>query len=423
MDAMKEFQDASLHDTSVIKEVKALTEKLNMMTQASSTRASLDHTHIEPTMSDDHDDNASEFSGYSVLTPSAASKSEPEDEKLPLDQQIYAEELIDMDGESRVPEVNVSALDFEDDFSNSQQNGKGRKTTRQPQEEDIDVVQSESESVSQKRRLVGIVITFEHGVNFDEGQVALRFVGEHLGLSLGSQAKEVRVLAIEGTGHLEVSTPPYPELDLDSRCLCHEAVELVAKIHRVDESCRQEDTMQEMVTEIPSHDSSCFPPHVEAISAPARKTDRKTLLFHRIELAKARTLQALIGPSKAACTGNCLDVNVQEVVEKSATVTDDSSPTLSQLIDVAKTNIRRKLTTNERRSAVNDLQQASTEHKDVKTKRTKSTKKKCTSHLACEKSLLIAVSMLLLTAILLVLRIAEMSTARRGHCVGLWLGS
>jgi len=423
MDARNEFEELPMHDPSVIEEAKALIEKLNMMTQASSTRTVHELPSLEPTTTERHDgdddDNASELSGYSMLTPSAASKTERDNEKLPLDQQAHAEEPVIVDGESQV-------LDFDIDRLVSEAIEESM-AFEQTQRDDLNVLQTEVEPANGKRKLVGIVITFEQAVDFDNGQTAVRFVGDHLGVSLGPEAKEIRVLSIEGDGHLEVSTPPHPLPPLESTYSGHNAVDLVAQIHRVDTKRTQEDALHGTVPTVSSHHSSFFPPHLETFDTAPMLSDKEMLTFHRTELAKARTLQALVGSSPAVCSGNCLNTNVQEA-DKSTTAAENTKlPTLSQLIDIAKAKIHRDLTTPERLDAPDSSKQISaTKSKEVKTKKTKkikSTKEKCTSTLAYERFLVGTASVLLFAVISLVFCLAGMSTARRGNFVGLWLGS
>jgi hypothetical protein len=155
-------------------------------------------------------------------------------------------------------------------------------------------------------------------------------------------------------------------------------------------------------------------------------SDKETLTFHRTELAKARTLQVLVSSSPPVCSGNCLSMNDQEA-GKSATAAENTKlPTLSQLIDIAKAKVHRDLTTTERLDVPDSSKQISTKQKEAKTKKTKkvkSTTKKCTSTLAYERFLVGTASVLLFMVISLVFCLAGMSTARRGHFVGLWLGS
>jgi hypothetical protein len=297
----------------------------------------------------------------------------------------------------------------------------------QTQRDDLNVLQTEVEPANGKRKLVGIVITFEQAVDFDNGQTAVRFVGDHLGVSLGPEAKEIRVLSIEGDGHLEVSTPPHPLPPLESTYSGHNAVDLVAQVHRVDTKRTQEDALHGTAPTVSSHHSSFFPPHLETFDTAPMLSDKEMLTFHRTELAKARTLQALVGSSPTVCSGNCHNTNVQEA-DKSTTAAENTKlPTLSQLIDIAKAKIHRDLTTPERLDAPDSSKQISaTKSKEVKTKKTKkikSTKEKCTSTLAYERFLVGIASVLLFAVISLVFCLSGMITARRGNFVGLWLGS
>ena len=416
MDARNEFKELSMHDISVIEEAKALIEKLNTLTEASSARAVHELPSVEPTTSESHDDDGvSDFSGYSMLTPSSPSKPEHDDEMLPLNQQVHVEEQIALDGESHAPEFDVDRIVSEAMESNT--------TVKQPLEDDINVFQAESEPANGKRKLTGVVITFEQAVDFDIGQNAAFSVGDHLGASLGSQAKEIHVLAIEGNGYLEVSIPPHPEPSLESSSPGHETVELVAQIHRVDASRTKEHTLHGSALTVSSHHSSFFPPQVEPIETAATPNVGNILQLNQIELAKARTLRALVGPNNDACSGNCLNMKSQEAGKETTTAENIRPPTLSELIDIAKTKIHRELTNPEHLHAPDAAKEISTKPKEVKTKKTKSTKKKCTSTLAHERFLVGTASILLLAVISLVFCLASMSTARRGHFLGLWLGS
>lgn len=419
MDTRNEFKELSMHDISVIGEAKALIEKLNTLTEASSARAVHVLPSVGPTTSEGHDDDcASDFSGYSMLTPSAASKPDQDDEKPPLNQQVHVEEQGALDGESHAPEFDVDRI-VSEAFESS-------TTVEQPLEDDINVFQAETEPANGKRKLAGIVITFEQAVDFDIGQNAACFVGDHLGASLGSQAKEIRVLAIEGNGYLEVSLPPHPEPTLESSYPGHETVELVAQIHRVDASRTQENNLHGSAPTVSSHHSSFFPPQVEPIVTAATPNVGKILQLNRIELAKARTLRALVGPNNAACSGNCLNTNLQEVGKETIIADDIRSPTLSELIDIAKAKIHRELTNTEHLDGPDAARQISIKQKGVKAKKiksSKSAKSKCTSTLAHERFLVGTASILLLAVISLVFCLASTSTARRGHFLGLWLGS
>jgi hypothetical protein len=424
MEAMREFEQLPMHEASVIEEAKALIEKLNKMTQAPSTHAVHELPHIEPVVSEAHDDDASEFSGYSMVTPSAASKSERDDEKIPLDQQVYAEEQIDGYEGSHALEFDFNGLPIESDIRNSHPEVDGSKHITQPQENDTNVFQTENESANGERKLVGIVITFEQGVDFDECQNAVRFVGGQLGVSVGSQAKEIRVLSIEGNGHLEVSTPPPHQPDLDNSCLGHEGIELVAKIHCVDGNCRQEDIVQGSAPTASCHELKFSPSHVEPVDISAKPSLRGILTLQQIELAKARTLRALMAPNHAACSGNCRDMSVREAENGATAIENDRPPTLFELIDIAKTKLHRELTTtHEHLYAPEASEQIISKKKNVKTKKAKSTKSECESTFAYEKALVITASVLLFAVIFLVFCLAGMSSARRGHFVGLWLGS
>ena len=233
-------------------------------------------------------------------------------------------------------------------------------------------------------------------------------------------------MSIEGDGHLEVSTPPHPEPPLEGTCPSHDAVDLVAQIHRVDTSRTQEDTLHATASKVSSHHSSFFPPHLEAFAVAPLLSDKEMLTFHRTELAKARTLQALVGSSNTADPGNFLNMNGHDAGKSATAAGNTKLPTLSQLIDIAKAKIHRELTTPERLDAPDSSKQISTKQKEVKTKKTKkikSTAKKCTSTLAYERFLVGTASVLLFVVISLVFCLAGMSTARRGHFMGLWLGS
>ena len=416
MDARNDFEELSMYDSSVIEEAKALIEKLNTLTKAPSARAVHELPSVEPTTSEGHDDDgASDFSGYSMLTPSAASKPEQDDVKLPLNQQVHVEEQVALDGESHAPEFDIDRIDSEAIESST--------TVEQPLEDEINVFQAETEPANGKRKLAGIVITFEQTVDFDIGQNAACFVGDHLGVSLGSQAKEIRVLAIEGNGYLEVSIPSHPEPSLESSYPGHETVELVAQIPRVDASRTKENTLHGSAPTVSSHHSSFFPPQVEPIETAATPNVGNILQLNQIELAKARTLRALVGPNNDACSGNCLNTKPQEEGKETTIAENIRPPTLSELIDIAKNKIHRELTNPEHLHAPDAAEEISTKPKEVKTKKTKSTKKKCTSTLAHERFLVGTASILLFAVISLVFCLASMSTARRGHFLGLWLGS
>lgn len=423
MDATINPEEGPAYESSLIQEAKTLIEKLNTMAQRASAQAAHEHTHVEPTVPDDFTDNASEFSGYSLLTPSATSKSERTEEKSRSDQQVTVDEQSEFD---EIPELVPGELipgdlDFNLDVSGFDHNGEGSQPINQVQEDDKNVSQIESKPenkpLSKKRKLIGIVITFDQGVDFDEGQTAVRFISDHLGLSCGSQVREMRVLSIEGDGHLEVSTPPRPESQPGSIPPGHEAVELVAKIHCIAEEDGQEDRIQGRVATVSSiRKSSTSSALVESASLPVMPTDRTTLLHHRTELAKARTVRALVGSRSAACSGNCLDPDVQGAAKFSGIDDDsDTSPTLSQLINIAKAEIYEELTHRDCLITSGVAKKIITKQEGTKTIHTKLTEDKGISDIHLVGGWLIVVVLLLC--------IMAMIAAPSGHCVGFWVGA
>lgn len=152
---------------------------------------------------------------------------------------------------------------------------------------------------------------------------------------------------------------------------------------------------------------SPFPaPIFEPVGVPTALSENNTLLFHRTELAKARTLRTLIDSNGFPCSDESFNTSAKDAMENPGGIANESSPTLSQLIEIAKAKIHRKLTAPERVNVVDDSKLSDTAQKPTKKKSkssTKTPKGKITSQLGGDILSIVNTAALLLTLIVLVL--------------------
>ena len=320
-----------IHDSSIIQEAKALIEKLNNLTQAASTHAQ--HA------ASDHDDNAIDSSGYSMLTPPSASVSERNVEDLPSIQQVHVQDL------HTIKPV-VSDLDFALDLLESIRHDKGNMATMQSHENIMEALKTGSGSASKKVKLVDTATSPEQTIDLDKGPNIAQFVGDHIALSLDLQTKEACVLSVEGHGPLEVSLLPRPKPDLDCDLPARGDQEQFAKIHRTEKMSKQEDAVREGVpTKCVCKSSDC-PAFVESISDPAMPEHKASLGAHRRRLANARALRAPVNSERCACSGTLLDTHTKEAIEDMRLMSL-RSPTLSRITKPELSRIHLELAAHE----------------------------------------------------------------------------
>jgi hypothetical protein len=295
-------------------------------------------TPAKDAVSDRYDDNASDSSGYSMLTPPSTSTSECNVEELPSDQQVHAERQIHIAEEPHDPKPVVSDVELKVASGTRHQHGECRTTTKQPHLDYMKAVKIENESANKT--------TFEKAVDFDEGQNALQSSGDHLALNLELQAQGTCVLSIEGRGQLRISYLPSLKPGLDNETPGHDGVELVAKNHSTETSSKLEDAIEgnSPITSVSRSPDSH--PFVEPINAPALPGNRTSLVAHRTELAKARAFQAPVDPEKSECSDTYLNTNRQEALED-LNIMRTRFPTLARLIELERGRITEELTANE----------------------------------------------------------------------------
>lgn len=354
---------------------------------------------IDPSIAVDEDDNISEFSDFSILTPSADSKTGHEalaDEDLP-----NLENGTDqINFHFRIPHTRHSQSDMK-----SNTNASGRSSADfndKPATSDShgSITRSEPAGGAEpnpKSKLLGIVITFKRGTDFTQYQEVVRLLGDTLGAALQKEAGEIRVLSIKGDGHLTVKMPSEEQL-----------------------AAAQTDHADEVVATI----SRTYGDRHQPMSAPKKTAalpiDTSSLLFHRTELFKARTLRALTGSKHIACSADCHKKDPATAAGIAAASNNDKdSPPLSALIDIAKAKIHHGLTAPEHTGCVEKSSAASTV--GLKTKVKKTVKKMG----ATEKDALHfhKVFNIVQFCVIIFLFLVIISTEAKGHCVGIWLGA
>lgn len=177
-----------------------------------------------------------------MLTPSAASTLEHDENKSLPGQQVSAEGEVEVGVGFFAAELNGCGPKLHDDgdASSSHRHEDGGAAAEQSLMDHSDDLQTECDPTSQKPKLIGIVMTFDQGVDSEEGQKAVRLIGDQLSSSLGAQTGNVGILSIEGQGHLQVETYQYPEpyVHLYPVDNCGE---LVVISHLPDDKCERQD--------------------------------------------------------------------------------------------------------------------------------------------------------------------------------------
>lgn len=401
-------------DSWIMPEADAPSDEVKTTTQVASTHTAREPTQLVSTFSHDydnadHDDTASEFSGWSMLTPSAVSESGHNDEDTwePGQQvQAHVDKEVEVDRASHDPELDVDSFDINIDACYDQQHVDNKPSS----ENDTKPSQIKRELASDQNKFFGIVVTFSQGVDADEGQKAVQLIGGYLKLALGPHAGKIRVESIEGKGCLQA---PVGNLKIED-----DHGELVVTIHRMNEERGQQDRADE---DAPVETNKVCPSvDLEAAQIVSKVT--AALLFHQTELAKAQTLRALLDSNDLSCSSDHFATSAQAVAKSSGTIASDDRPTLSQLIDIAKAKVHAELKAHENIDTFSNPGEKSAPQEMAKTK-TKLSRGKVSARLNKDNFLIGAASALLLTVILLVLCMVNMSAKSHGHCVGLWLGS
>jgi hypothetical protein len=370
--------------------------------------------------SEDLNDTSSEFSGYSMVTPSATSTSELEESKpLPHPQ---AQEKVGVEGHevSHVPQLGAGGFNIDIDASNDQQPGESDSAAKEPSEDDTNVLHTGCESGNQKSKLIGIVITFEHGAYSDEGHGPVRYIGDHLAVRLGSQVGKANVLSIEGQGRLEVDVTPETEPQVHLHSDDHRG-EHVVTLRCIDEDCKPGDQPQASARIVSTMILPFSHSMLDPVDTPPIMPEDCSL-FEPTDLQKARTLRALLDSKIFACSSIPFEKTAQPAAKSPATISSDIAPTLSQLIDIAKIRIHRELTKHEHFNSFDSPESTGVGQKTSKIE-IRSLKGKVAMRLDRENLLIFSTSALLLTVVSLVLCIVGMSAKTQGHCVGIWLGS
>jgi hypothetical protein len=423
MDTTRQAVEGSTNDSLVIQEAKALIEKLNLMLQVPAMSTVQQPTQQQDAVSGKVNDTTSEFSSYSMLTPSATSVSELDEGKSLADQQADEKVEVAVDEEFHAPVNGVSDFNLGLNTSNEQPHSQGDAIAKEPPKNTSSALQAEYESESQKSKLIGIVVTFERGVALAEGLDATEHIGNHLSERLGALAGHFHVISIHGQGQLEVETKPQPESHIHLHSVGHYG-EPVAILPMTNKKRDLQDQPQESAR-IQSTTMLSFPPPIsDPWGTPAILSDNSTLLSQRIELAKARTLRALLDSVGFAFFGTSVGKTAQDAAKSPETISisSDIVPTISQLIDIAKAKVHRELTKYEQVNTLRGSEGTSVEQKTLKIV-SKSPKSKGATRLGKETFLVVGASASLFTIFSLVLCIASMNAKTQGHCVGIWLGS
>ncbi|TLD11480.1 hypothetical protein E2P81_ATG10356 [Venturia nashicola] len=337
METAKPAAELSAHDLSVIQEAKALIEKLNSVMQSAEHQP----LQLEPTPPNDDHDTASNFSGYSMLTPSADTRSDGEEGKSLTGQQILPEPCVEEDVVSYGPQLEPSADEFVIDASNDMQQCKDSVAADSAPLEEIVIPQEECEPANQKHKLVGIVINLGPGIDSEQGEKALRFIGDYLDTLLGPWAEQLRLLSFHGHGPLEVALAPQPEPESDSVWGLGRPDGLVATIHWAKGVSKQQTSTPKDAPAMPADDFGYVPDLTDLLPPVPSKTE--TLLTKRIELVEARTLRALIGSRESICSCNGFPSHTEKASKNPSIGASKGSPKLSELIGIAKTKVQREL--------------------------------------------------------------------------------
>jgi hypothetical protein len=415
MDTSRRVAESSTNDSLVRQEVKALIEKLNLVLQVSSTGAVNSPILRQP---EDVNDTSSEFSGYSMVTPSATSTVElDQGESLP-DQQVQEKGGLEIDGVSQAPQLDSSEYKTDGDIGINKQYGEDDLTAKESPKDDIDVVHVECESSNQKSKLIGMLATFEHPVECDRREAIFQEIAFHLRHLLDREAGDVHVSSIEGQGHLEVQaiSDLEPRVHLQPNDSCGK---LVANLRCMPDKSMPQDSPRDSARIVSTAISSGLPQILDPVGPPP---DLPTYSSPRTELAKARTLRALLDSKALSGSGSSFDKTSQDTAKNPEPIFSNNVPTLSQLIDIAKVKIHRELTMHEHVNSSDSLESTAAVQKTSKIG-IKSLKGKAAMHLDRESFLIFSTSALLLTVVSLVICIASMSAKTQGHCVGIWLGA
>jgi hypothetical protein len=416
MDTTRQTAEGSTKDPLVIQEAKAPIEKPNLVLQVSTTSTLQQPAQPQDAACDDINDTSSEFSGYSMVTPSATSTSGLEEDKPLSGSQAHEKAGVEGDGVFHAPQLGAGESNIDIDAGNNQQHEKSDAIAKEPSKDDTNVLHTECEPSTQNPKLIGMVVTFEHGVGLDEGQEALQYMAARL----GSQVGNVNVLSIEGQGKLGVELTPNIGTQVHSHSDDH-CGEHVVTIRCIEEDCKPGDQPQASARIVStvmlpfSHSTS------DPVDTPPIWPDDCSS-FHPTELEKARTLRALLGSKTASCSGLTFDKTAQDAAKSLGRMSSDNVPTLSLLIETAKLKIFRELTKHDHVDGCDCLEPTAVAQKTSKIKIT-SLKGKTAMRLDRESSLIISTSALMLTVISLVLYIVAMRAKAQGHCVGIWLGS
>lgn len=340
METAKPAAELSSHDLSVIQEAKALIEKLNAVMQS----AERQQTQLESTPPNDDHDTASNFSGYSMLTPSTRTKSDREQGKSLTEQPVLPGPHVEESVVSKAPELERSAYDFGTVQSDDQQQGKNSTTAEYAPVKGMPVLQEESKPTNQKSKLVGIVITLGQGIDMDQGEKAIRFIGDHLSLISELPAEDIRVLSLAGDESLEVALAPQPEPDHDHFAGLGKSDDLVATINRANGNRKKQDSASEHAPALPTDDFPFLPFPSELPDLPYTPGKKEELLSKRIELEEARTLRSLIGSRDKICSCNGFLSHTEPAPRIPDSLASNGSPKLSDLISFAKAKVQHELT-------------------------------------------------------------------------------
>jgi hypothetical protein len=415
MDTSRQFAEGSTRDSLVRHEMKALIEKLNLVLQVTSTGAVHPPT---PRQSEDVNDTSSEFSGYSMATPSTTSRLELDEGKSLPDQQVQEKGGLEVDGESQAPQLDSSDYQTNSDISIEKQHGEGDMAAKESPKDETGVAHVECDSSNQKSKLIGMLVTFEHPVESDRREATLQHIAFHVGQLLGPEAGDIRVSSIEGQGHLEVQPTPdlEPHAHVQSNNSCGK---LVASLRCLPDKCLPQDGPQDGARIASTAISSFSPQILDPVGPPP---DLPTYSSPCTELVKARILRALLDSKVLSGSGSSVDKTSQDATKSAGTMSSNDVPTLSQLIDIAKVKIHGELTMHEQVDSSDSLEPTAVVQKTSKIG-IKSLKARTAMSLDKESFLIVTTSVLMLTVISLVLCIVSMGAKTQGHCVGIWLGA
>lgn len=333
---------------------------------------------IATTMCFGRSENMSEFSCSSHLTPSADSKT----------------------GQKVLTDEDLSKLD-DGDGANIDKNSRyyhglnGKQTISDSTGPTARSESAESVESDPRSKLVGDELTFEKGTHFSQSEQVARLPEDNLSAVPKNKAGDTPVLFIRGEGHIVVNA-----LSEEQLAVAHpnSANEFVATIYRTCGNHNQRRSAEKKTAGLPD--------------------DHSSLLFHRTELIKARTLRALTGSKHIAPSG-CLKREPAAIFGNVET-----SQSLSSLIDVAKAKIHHGLTAPEHTGRVDSSSTSSA--LSARTKPEKKAKKVAAAEIDALRFHRVFNHVqfcVIVLFFLIIIGLGLKGDAKKNHRIGIWLGA